>query len=79
MALCSYYWCQIGAIFMSVNIAEIPTFVKDERLFTNVIYLFLISVILYSLRRQNSKSDCISTWSLFTLLSLTVYQCYLMT
>ena len=62
---------RFGTICMSVNEAKRPTFQKElftliKRLFKNVICLFLISVILYSLRRQNLKSDCISSWSLFT-------------
>ena len=60
-----------GAIVMSVYIAERPTFLEravrfDKRLFTNVRCLFLISFIYYSLRRQNLKYDCSSSWSLFT-------------
>ena len=65
-----------GAIFMSVNIAECPSFEKELLTLINVCSLcnlsicnfnYLSDLILYSLRRQNSKCNCVSSWSLFTV------------
>ena len=59
-----------GAIFMSVNIADRPTFKKELFNLINVCSLFNLSIcnfnylsdlILYSLHRQKLKSDCVSS------------------